>query len=70
MKALGKQDVTYLLRLWQADNGDQPVWRLSLEQVHEQQRVIFASLAELADFLASRMNRESDPDPAAPDRLD
>ena len=46
---------SYLLRLWQAGNGDAPDWRLTLEEVHTRERFGFASAAQLLTFLESRM---------------
>ncbi len=42
---------SYLLRLWQAGNGDAPEWRIVLEDVRTQQRQSFASVDHLAAFL-------------------
>jgi hypothetical protein len=46
---------SYLLRLWQAGNGDAPDWRLTLEEVHTRERFGFASAAQLITFLEARM---------------
>lgn len=42
---------SYLLRLWQAGNGDTPEWRIVLEDVRTRERHSFASVAQLAAFL-------------------
>jgi hypothetical protein len=42
---------SYLLRLWQAGNGDAPQWRILLEDVRTRERQSFASVAQLATFL-------------------
>ncbi len=41
----------YLLRLWLADNSKRPVWRLSLQQVGEQQPRYFHSVADFFAFI-------------------
>jgi hypothetical protein len=43
--------VSYLLRLWQAEQGGALVWRASLEDAHTGERRGFATLAELYAFL-------------------
>jgi hypothetical protein len=40
---------SYLLRLWRTADGQ---WRASLETAHDGERLAFASLAALADYLA------------------
>jgi hypothetical protein len=42
---------SYLLRLWQVQSKDGPVWRASLEQARTGERRGFASLADLCAFL-------------------
>lgn len=46
----------FLLRLWQADNGGQPVWRFSLEEPGNGLRHLFLSVAELDTFLLALMD--------------
>jgi hypothetical protein len=43
--------VSYLLRLWQVQSQEGPVWRASLEQASTGERRGFASLADLYAFL-------------------
>jgi hypothetical protein len=44
--------LSYMLRLWRVDNGDQEtVWRASLQDSLTGQQVGFASLEELFAFL-------------------
>ncbi len=43
--------LSYLLRLWQENGGDLPLWRASLERPQEVDRLGFASLAELFAYL-------------------
>lgn len=43
--------LSYLLRLWRVEGGEQPVWRASLKGVGGGQKVGFASLEELFDYL-------------------
>jgi hypothetical protein len=59
------RDTPFLLRLWQVNNGDQPVWRLSLEQADGQARLVFANLDGLTDFLTSQMAVFPDSGPAS-----
>jgi hypothetical protein len=47
---------SYLLRLWQAGNGDAPEWRIVLEDVRTRERHSFASVDQLADFLRVQMH--------------
>lgn len=56
----------FLLRLWKADNGGQPVWRLSLEEAGRRRRRRFHSLEELDAFLLHLMREKRlDDDPFA-----
>jgi hypothetical protein len=43
--------VAYLLRLWQAEEGETAPWRASLESPQSGERWGFAGLAELFAFL-------------------
>jgi hypothetical protein len=43
--------LSYLLRLWQVEDGERPMWRASLKGVHDGQQVGFASLQDLFRFL-------------------
>jgi hypothetical protein len=43
--------LSYLLRLWRANDGKQHVWRASLENSLTSERQGFASLDELFEFL-------------------
>ena len=53
---------SYLLRLWRANSGGQPVWRLSLESVQTGTCRSFATLEQLCAFLKEQAG--SDPDEA------
>ena len=46
-----RRRLSYLLRLWQAEQGGAWVWRASLESAHTGERWGFASVAELYAFL-------------------
>ena len=46
--------LSYLLRLWQVEDGERPMWRASLKGVHNRQQVGFASLQDLFRFLRTR----------------
>lgn len=41
----------YLLRLWEVDNDGRPVWRASLQDPRTGERLGFAGLAQLNEFL-------------------
>jgi hypothetical protein len=47
--------ISYLLRLWQTKNGDERVWRASLESPHTDERKSFASLTDLFSFLEQKI---------------
>jgi hypothetical protein len=54
----------YLLRLWQADGGDdRPEWHASLEDPHTGERRGFADLARLFEFLEEQT--DDSPRPSA-----
>ena len=43
--------LSYLLRLWQTDDGETQAWRASLDSPGTRERQGFASLEELFNFL-------------------
>jgi hypothetical protein len=44
--------LSYLLRLWRVDGKDaEPVWRASIENARTGERMVFARLDDLFDFL-------------------
>ena len=45
--------IAYLLRLWQANNSGQIIWRASLENSHTGERHAFATLDALFTFLGA-----------------
>jgi hypothetical protein len=63
---------SYLLRLWQTDDLENPSWRASLENPTTRQITGFRSLEDLCEFLLSRQNAppdaaiQSDPSPQKP----
>jgi hypothetical protein len=57
----------YLLRLWRTAAGE---WRASLEDAHSGDRRAFASLAQLADFLAHETTARPSDLSASGDRHD
>jgi hypothetical protein len=59
--------VAYLLRLWQAEEGEDAPWRASLESPQPGKRQGFASLAELFTFL-EKETRQVVQDQPAPNR--
>lgn len=52
MKDVGKQTdyLSYLLRLWR-DSDDTALWSASLQSPHAGERLYFASLEDLLDYL-------------------
>jgi hypothetical protein len=54
--------LSYLLRLWQASEGDTQVWRASLDSPGTRERQGFASLEDLFDFLQAQTGSQSEPD--------
>jgi len=51
MKKGGPTYLSYLLRLWRVSNDDKPLWRASLQSAETRERVGFAGLEELFDYL-------------------
>lgn len=49
----------YLLRLWQSDTAEGPVWRASVESPHTGERRAFASLIQLFTFLEDETARRA-----------
>ncbi len=47
----------YLLRLWQSDTDEGPVWRASMESPQTSERQAFASLEQLFAFLEEETSR-------------
>jgi hypothetical protein len=47
----GEPYLSYLLRLWRVSDEEEPVWRASLKSAHSGERLGFASLEELFDYL-------------------
>jgi hypothetical protein len=54
--------LSYLLRLWRESDGEVPVWRASLRSSRTGEKVGFASLEELFEYLRDRVS--ADPDAA------
>ena len=50
--------LAYLLRLWQVETEDGPVWRASLQSADGVERQVFGDLACLSTFLAARTRQE------------
>ena len=46
-----KPTLIFLIRLWQAENGDEPAWRASVESAAGNERRAFTSLEDLFSFL-------------------
>lgn len=47
----GRRYASYLLRMWQVENGDPPHWRASLEDTHTGESRGFASLRAMYKYL-------------------
>lgn len=54
--------LSYLLRLWQTGDGEELVWRASLQSPGSEERQGFASLEDLFDFLEDRTGLQDDRD--------
>jgi hypothetical protein len=50
-----RRSLSYLLRLWQVDGQERPLWRASLKSVDTGEQVGFACLEELFAFLREAM---------------
>ena len=53
--------LAYLLRLWQVETEQGPVWRASLQSADGAERQAFGDLARLCAFLAARTRQEEGP---------
>ena len=51
MPTASRPYLSYLLRLWRMEDGDQPQWRAALEDPRTGQQIGFASLEALFIFL-------------------
>lgn len=56
-----QQHRAFLLRLWQAGNGDTPEWRFSIEDVRTHERHGFADLASVVAFLEEQIRSNDHP---------
>jgi hypothetical protein len=54
--------LSYLLRLWQTGDGEELVWRASLQSPGSEEYQGFASLEDLFDFLEDRTGFRDDRD--------
>ena len=52
---------SFLLRLWQAGNGDAPQWRMLLEDTRTHERHGFVDLASLLAFLEEQIQGSAQP---------
>ena len=48
--------LAYVLRLWRVTNGEPPIWRVALQDVHTGERRGFAGLAEAVRYLEQQMD--------------
>lgn len=60
-RGAGGPYLAYLLRLWQVDTEEGPVWRASLQSADGTERQAFADLARLSAFLVARTRQEEGP---------
>ncbi len=56
---------SFLLRLWQTSDGDQQVWRASLESPGTGEHRGFASLRQMFDFLLAQTGQSEPQDEEA-----
>jgi hypothetical protein len=49
----------YLLRLWQVNDAEPPIWHASLEDPHTGERIGFANLMSLCAFLERQIAKSS-----------
>jgi hypothetical protein len=61
-----RRRLSYLLRLWQAEQGGVGVWRASLQSAHTGERRGFASLAELYVYLEQATAAANERKPSSP----
>ena len=54
--------VSYLLRLWQDNNDQKPVWRASLQSSLNGERQVFATLDHLFAFLSRGLDPAGETD--------
>ena len=54
--------LSYLLRLWRVSDEGRPVWRASLKSAHSGERLGFAGLEELLEYLRAETGVEPAPD--------
>ena len=59
MPTTSRSYLSYLLRLWLMEDGDQPQWRAALEDPRTGQLISFASLEELFVFLREQTTCQS-----------
>jgi hypothetical protein len=50
--------LSYLLRLWQTNDGKKTIWRASLQSPSSEERHGFANLEELLDFLRTQIEQD------------
>jgi hypothetical protein len=61
MDDMRRRYLSYLLRLWQTSDGEEQVWRASLESPGTGQRQGFACLEDLFDFLKAQTDQTESP---------
>ena len=54
--------LSYLLRLWQTRDGRKQVWRASLERPGSEERLGFASIKDLLEFLEAQTGSQGEQD--------
>jgi hypothetical protein len=52
--------ISYLVRLWQTNSAEHPIWRASLEDPRTGQRSLFASPEAAFQFLQKQIQPEPD----------
>ena len=52
--------LSYLLRLWQTDDGEEHIWRASLQSPGSEERRGFGSLEDLYEFLNAQVAQDEE----------
>jgi hypothetical protein len=57
--------LSYLLRLWETNDGEKDIWRASVERPGTGERCSFADVQALLEFLQCEMAAQNRPDSAS-----
>lgn len=64
MKNQPRRQYSYLLRVWQVEDQEKPIWRALVKDAFTDQQTGFASIEELCDFLKQLSEPSPQPDDA------